>query len=156
MKKLKFSVDMVCAVTTLLMWLLTLMQVISRYIIKSPVGSTLEILGITFLASTFIGAFAVHIEEGHLGFDFVYSRLNTKNKERMDFIVNIVILIFLIIMVISGVIGVNNGWVSKMPLTGLPISFKYVFLPISFLLMIIYTISNIYKYIITFNVTNKK
>jgi len=146
MKKITYSVDVICAVTTLLMWLLTFLQVISRYVIKAPVGSTLEILGITFLASTFIGSFAVHVEEGHLGFDLIYSRLGVKGKERLDLFVNIIIVIFLIIMTVSGFIGVNNGWVSKMPLTGLPISFKYIFLPVSFLFMIIYSLNNIYKY----------
>jgi len=146
MKKLTYSVDVICAVTTLLMWILTFLQVISRYVIKAPVGSTLEILGITFLASTFIGSFAVHIEEGHLGFDLIYSRLGKKGKQRLDLVVNIIIVIFMIIMTISGIIGVNNGWVSKMPLTGLPISIKYVFLPVSFLFMILYSVSNIYKY----------
>jgi len=151
MKKLIYSVDVICAVTTLLMWLLTFLQVISRYVIKAPVGSTLEILGVTFLASTFIGSIAVHIEEGHLGFDLIHSRLGKKGKERLDLIVNIIIVVFLIIMTISGVIGVNNGWVSKMPLTGLPISIKYIFLPVSFLFMTIYSSFNIYKFFIKNN-----
>ena len=125
-----------------LVWFITFLQVLGRYVLRTPIGNTLELISIAFLGLIFIGSICVHANpgEGHLGFDSIV--VKTKGKLRFAFQMSkeVIVLAFFVVLLISGIAVVIGSWNSILPLSGISKGWKYIFTPIAGLGMMLFSL----------------
>ena len=121
-----------------------MLQVLSRYVFARPFGYSLELISLAFLLSIYVGSAVVHMEEGHMGFDSLYNMFKGKGLIVVDLIRELSTILFLVALFISGIAAVQSGWSSRLPLSGLSVSWKYMLIPVSSAIMLI---TSIYHFI---------
>jgi len=107
-----------------------------------------------FVYLIFLGAVAGVREKAHLNIDIVTQKFSAKFKAYWDIFINLIILIFLATLFIA---GINFSWVNIVQLTPylrISISYYYMVIPFSAILMIYYFIFRIKNQII--NILKKK
>lgn len=142
-KPLTRVITALSAASVFILWIMTFLQVVSRYVVKRPIGTTLEVVGLAFIASIFLGSALVHIEEGHMGFDLVIRSLGAVWNRRFEVVIHAISSVFLLLLLISGMALIQGAWVSKMPLTKISVAWKYIFLPVGAGLMVLWSVSKL-------------
>ena len=141
----KRILEIVSAATIFLLWFLVFLQVLSRFVFRAPISYSLELVQLMFIVSIYIGSAAVHLDkvERHLGFDFLTQKMKGKPLLICSVVGEVVMAAFLVLCVVSGISATIAGAASSLPLSGLSVSWKYVWLPISCIIMLGGSIYNI-------------
>lgn len=141
----KRILEIVSAATIFLLWFLVFLQVLSRFVFRAPISYSLELVQLMFIVSIYIGSATVHLDkvERHLGFDFLTQRMKGKPLLICSIIGEGAMAAFLVLCVFSGIAATIAGAESSLPLSGLSVSWKYVWLPISCIIMLGGSIYNI-------------
>ncbi|WKN32335.1 TRAP transporter small permease [Porifericola rhodea] len=121
------------------------LQVISRYLLQSPLGFTDELAGFLLIWLGLLGSAYATGEKQHLAIDLISGSLSVQSKKYLDLLIN-----FLVIAFGLGVLGVGGVWLVYTSFifgqvsASLEISLGYVYLvvPISGLLITYYSIDN--------------
>lgn len=139
MKACKRILEVVAAISMATIWLVTFLQVLGRYVLARPLGYSLELITLAFLVSIYIGTALVHMdgEEGHLGFDPVMNLIKGKWRTNLQILGDVLIIAFLVLMFVSGLYAVRAGWASTLPLSGIPVAWKYMPVPVAAAIMLV-------------------
>jgi len=132
-------------VLTLLVGFLTsgvIISVFLRYVFNIAFTWSEELLTISFVATTFLGASLGMREKEHIAIDYFTSKLPRLHK-----VINTLVML---IVIVVAVFAFDNSlkWISKVgkipsPATGVPNGTFYLVVPISFAFTIFYAIINI-------------
>jgi TRAP-type C4-dicarboxylate transport system permease small subunit len=123
-----------------------LWQVISRYILRSPSSFTDELARFLLIWVGILGAAYATGKKMHLAIDIIINRFDIKRRRLIDFLINAVIALFaLCVMIIGGIhlmlILLKLGNTSAA--LSLPIGFVYSVIPLSGMLIVYYSLSEI-------------
>ncbi len=123
-----------------------LWQVISRYILKSPSSFTDELARFLLIWVGILGAAYATGKKMHLAIDIIINRFDIKRRRLIDALINAVIALFaLCVMIIGGIhlmlILLKLGNTSAA--LSLPIGFVYSVIPLSGMLIVYYSLSEI-------------
>lgn len=123
-------------------------QVASRYLLKSPSSFTDELARILLIWVGILGAAYLTGKKMHLAIDVVINKFSVKGRKVADYFINISILVFaLLVMVIGGInlmyMLISLGNIS--PALSLPIGYIYSVIPISGILIVYYSLFEIFK-----------
>ncbi len=125
-----------------------LWQVVSRYVLSSPSSFTDELAGFLLIWVGLLGAAYVAGKNEHLAIDLMLQRSGPVRKKILNIIINISILLFSFLVLVSGGIWlVYTRFVLEVKSAALeiPLGYVYLILPFSGLLIAYYTIDNILK-----------
>ena len=155
MKILEHFFNTISALCMFGVWFITFLQVLSRYVLARPIGSSLEMISVAFLGLIFIGSVSLHAnsvkgEQGHLGFDSIIIYTKGKLRFALELLTEIALMAFFALMMVSGVAAMINSWTSVLPLTGISRGWKYIFTPMAGFGMFLLSAQKLY------NMINKK
>lgn len=124
-----------------------LWQVISRYLLQSPSSFTDELARFLLIWVGILGAAYATGKRMHLAIDVLINKFNPDNRRIVDISINICVSLFaLLVMVIGGInliyILLKLGNIS--PAISIPIGYVYSVIPLSGLLIIYYSLYEIF------------
>lgn len=123
-----------------------LWQVFSRYVLQSPSSVTEEIARFLLIWIGILGAAYASGQQAHLAIDILPPKLNPQNRVKLRIAINIFIILFsLTVLVIGGgnLVYVNHILGQSSAALHLPLSFVYLVVPISGVLVIFYKVNEI-------------
>lgn len=124
-------------------------QVVSRYLVGQSSSFTEEFARFSLIWLTVLGAAYINgQEEGHLSMDFLLNKLPTKKRKSRQKVIQVLMAVFaLIVMVIGGGNLVYTTLSLGQTSSALhwPLGYVYAIVPLSGLLIICFSISNINK-----------
>ena len=129
-----------------LMVLAVLWQVFSRYVLNSPSSVTEELSRYLFIWIGILGAAYASGQQIHLAIDILHSKLNKANRMILRIFINLLIIFFsLTVLVIGGanLVYVNYDLGQSSAALNLPLSYVYLVVPLSGILVIVYKVNEI-------------
>ncbi|MDT0645129.1 TRAP transporter small permease [Zunongwangia sp. F260] len=129
-----------------LMVLSVLWQVFSRYLLDSASSFTEELSRYLFIWIGILGAAYASGQQTHLAIDILPPKLSPVNRVRLRIGINILIILFsLTVLVIGGgnLVYVNYLLGQYSAALNLPLSFVYIVVPLSGILVIYYKVNEI-------------
>lgn len=135
-----------CTLLLVMMTLLVLWQVFSRYVLNAPSSFTEELVRYFLIWTGFIGAAYAFSTREHMALTFLRDKLPTDKIRLVTIIVDAIILIFALTILVVG--GIKLAVAAKMEysaLLGIPRSLVYAMAPISGVFIIVAQIVNLYE-----------
>ncbi len=123
-------------------------QVVTRFILQNPSSYTEELAGFLLIWIGLLGASHALYTKAHLGIDILTYKLKGTKRMTIDIVVNTLVFLFaLFVMVIGGSRLVNLTLTLKQisPAMGIPMGYVYVVVPLSGVLMMLYSLGFIMK-----------
>lgn len=149
MNKLDKIVDLfskiVMGVSVLVLSVVTILQVIARFIFSNPIPWGQDVIRLSFVYLVFFGGAYCVFKNEHLNIDIVFNILNEKNKKILASIIDILLIIFFIFLVYYGFIFTKTGLNQKAPYLDIPMAIYYLSLPIAALTMVYFQIRKLWK-----------
>lgn len=143
-KGLNKTLEIICISIMVLMVLLALWQVISRYFLNSPSTISEELLIYCFVWVSLLGAAYVFGKREHMAMTFFVEKVKKPKAKIIKVFTEIAILLFSISVLVYGGMEITKlamGQIS--PALGIPMGYIYSVLPISGVITIIYTFINL-------------
>lgn len=150
--KLRRTVDKilfwVLVVLMAFMVLNVLWQVASRYLLQTPSSFTDELSRYLLIWVGLLGASYVTGQKMHLAIDILPSKLEGKKQRNLNIFINVVVALFAFFAMVWG--GANLVYITlKLEQTsaslGLPLGYVYSVIPLSGLIIIYYSIVNLFE-----------
>lgn len=127
----------------LIMVVLTLWQVFSRYVLNSPSTSSTEFLQYALIWTSLLGASYLFGKKQHLSFVFFKEKFSGRSLLALNILIEVIILVFSILVLIYGGIKVVTDTMGQTsPSLGIPVGYTYLIMPISGILIFIYNLIN--------------
>ena len=124
-------------VISVVMVLVTLAQVIFRYVIEAPLPWSEELARYCFVWIVFLGG-AIGLSRGiHLGVDLFVNRLPDRLKPGLEALSNALIACFAGAVVYASYPVINMNMMQRSPALGVQMSWIYIAIPISMCLIIL-------------------
>lgn len=128
----------------LVMVAVTTWQVISRYILNDPSSLTEEFVRFSLIWLSMLSAAYVVGKKSHIAITLLSDRLNYGKKLVLDIIIQTSFLVFgAMIMVYGGIRAVSISMAQISPSLNIPMGLVYLSLPVSGILIILYSTVNI-------------
>ena len=121
-------------------------QVFTRFILKNPSSFTEELAGFLLIWIGLLGASYALYTRSHLGIDLLTAKTTGLKKRLIEIIIYCIILLFaLFILIIGGMRLVNLTFTLNQisPAIGIPMGYVYLVLPLTGVLMLLYSLANI-------------
>lgn len=135
-----------CTVLLVVMTLLVLWQVFTRYCLNDPASFTEELVRDFLIWTGFIGAAYAFSSREHMALTFVRDKFPAPTRKGITIVVDALILVFAIsILVVGGIKLTLSASMEYSALLGIPRSLVYCMAPISGLFIIIAQIINLYE-----------
>jgi TRAP-type C4-dicarboxylate transport system permease small subunit len=126
-----------------------LWQVLARYILKTPSAWTEELAGFLLIWAGFLGACIAHREKAHLGIDYFIEKFSDSNRDLIRILVSFLTTAFaLLILTLGGYQLVKATLETNQysPALGIQMGYVYLILPLSGIIMTIYSIRHAWAY----------
>ena len=148
MKKLRHYMDLLLNVmagaSLLAMVLLTTWQVITRYLLKNPSTWSEELVSYLFAFASLFGAAIVSGERNHMNIGIVVEKMSHKMQIVFGILAEVVAMLFSGAILIYGGIQISSLAMGQMTSSlNMPIGVFYVAMPVTGVLIILYSILNI-------------
>ena len=143
-KILNKILKVVCMSIIVLMVILALWQVISRYFLNKPSVTSEELLIYCFVWVSLLGAAYVFGKRDHMAMSFFVEKLSPTKNNLTKIASEVAVLIFAGLVLVYGGIEITKlamGQVS--PALGIPMGYIYTVLPLSGIITIVYSIINL-------------
>ena len=142
MNKLDKIIDyfskIVMGVSVSILSVVTILQVIARFIFSNPIPWGQDIIRLSFVYLVFFGGAYCVFKNEHLNIDIVFNILNEKSKKT-------ILIIFFIFLVYYGFIFTKTGLNQKAPYLDIPMAIYYLSLPIAALTMTYFQVRKLWK-----------
>ena len=112
------------------------LEVFSRYFFKISLLWSTDINRFLFIYLVFLGAVIGVRDQSHLNIDVLTKKFPKKLQKLLNIIINLIILVFLIILVTAGLIFVLSSITQVTPYLRISISYYYLAIPLSAIVMI--------------------
>ncbi|MEJ8778489.1 TRAP transporter small permease [Pseudogracilibacillus sp. ICA-222130] len=148
MNKIKYYLDKIVEFITIFLFsfmiIITTWQVISRYILKNPSTTSEEFIRFSLIWLSMLAAAYVVGKKSHISITLFSDSLSSQKRKIIDAFIQFSFLIFaIIILIFGGLKAVSLTMEQISPSLNLPMGYVYLALPVSGLLIIIYSIINI-------------
>lgn len=130
--------DMALTVAVAVVFIVTFLQVISRFVFKLAIPWSTDIIRLSFVYTVFLGAALGMREKGHLNVDVVFNALPQKTRNIVGIGMNILLLVFFVFIFILGIQFTQTGLTQGAPYIKMPMSVYYFSVPLSACLMFYY------------------
>jgi len=130
----------ICFPTGLTFFLILLIQVLFRYILLHPIEWYLEVVGITYMWSLFMGITIAFKAGSHVQFQFLFTKLSGNIQRYLSLLCQVLALFFFVFMVIYGVRLVITSKDYILPAINLSQGWKFVCVPISGAILVLHAV----------------
>lgn len=131
-------VKFVMASSSLVLSVVTLLQVVTRFIFSNPIAWGQDVIRLSFVYLVFWGgAYCVKAKE-HLNIDILLTSVNVRTRKLIELAINFILGLFFVFMIYFGTIFMQSGVSQKAPYLAIPMSIYYLALPTSAVLMLYY------------------
>ncbi len=134
--------DILLAFAVGTVFIVTFLQVISRFLFKLPIPWSTDVIRLAFVYTVFLGSALGMREKAHLNVDVVYNTLPKKIRTVVGICINIALLGFFIVIMKLGIQFAQSGFSQGSPYFQLPMTFYYISVPLSAFLMFYYLIQH--------------
>ncbi|WZL74378.1 TRAP transporter small permease [Clostridiaceae bacterium 35-E11] len=146
MSKLNSVVDKILdaglALSVAIVFVVTFLQVISRFVFKLGIPWSTDIIRLAFVYTVFLGAALGMREKGHLNVDVVFNALPERTRNIVGIGINMLLLGFFVFLFVLGMQFTQTGLTQGAPYVQMPMSVYYFSVPLSALLMFYYLIQH--------------
>lgn len=147
----------VCAGLLAFMTLLTIYQVTMRYVFKSPSTMSEEMLGYSFVWVSLLGTALVFGQKDHMRLSFFSDKVKGKGQLAISIISELLILaVAVIVFLFGGNAFIEVGAIQISPTLNIYMNWIYIIVPISGILIVIYSFINMIQLIKEFNEGGKE
>lgn len=140
---LKNFTDYGLTIMLALLSIVVALQVFSRYIFSIALPWSTDVIRFFFVYIIFLGAIVGVRENNHINIDFLFKKLPLKMKNVVSLFMSVVILIFLLLFFKSGIDFVVNSRTQVTPYLRISVSYYYLIIPFSAMMMFYYSIINL-------------
>ncbi|EQB38568.1 MULTISPECIES: TRAP transporter small permease [Virgibacillus] len=145
MSRLKASIDRLLLIVTgvliTIMSILSIWQVVARYVLNTPSTVSEEIIRMLLIWFSLTSAAYVFGQKKHIAIHFIREKLHKKAQRMMERLSNIILLIIALVLMIWGGIQVVELTLSQIaPSTGVSMAMMYGALPVSGIFVAFYAI----------------
>ena len=126
-----------------------------RYILGFTIPGSDEIVILGFGWAVFLGAAAAYRRKMHMGIDVLVNILPKKNRIKLEFCINVFIVVINAYITYLGFYLAINAWQKIMPATRIPYFFLDMAFVIGFAFMTLYSIHSAYKNFIDLKMQRK-
>lgn len=119
------------------------LQVLFRFIFKSPLAWTAETATFLLVWITFLGASYAMSKRAHIGVEVVVNLFPKKVKKYVSILTWLVSITFFFIMIITGYQLANQTMVQTSPALGVPMGLVYYVIPVSGLILMFNMTANL-------------
>lgn len=144
-KTLDRVLEICCIVFFAVLTLLVIWQVFTRYVLKNPSSFSEQLATYIFVWLVLLGAALVFGENGHMAMDLLKDRLPLRWKIGTELVIQLMIMLFAALVLVKG--GADASALTWQQATGsLPVTIgqMYLALPISGVLIVFYSVYNIF------------
>lgn len=132
-----------------IMTLNVLWQVASRYVLQSPSSFTDELARFLLIWVSLLGASYVAGKKLHLAIDILPSKLQGQKERNLTVFINLIVAAFALLVMVWG--GINLVYITlklkqTSPALNVPLGYIYSVLPISGILIIYYSLANLFDH----------
>lgn len=150
MNKLKKFLDKVLSITCATMFsfmtILAVYQVVTRYVFNSPSSFSEELLTYSLAWLAMLSATLVFGERDHMRLAFFADKLKGRKSIILSIVAESIVLIFAVFVLIYGGVSITKLTMTQITASlGIPMGYVYSIMPISGILITIYSIINISK-----------
>ena len=131
------------ATSAFVLFMVNFLQVVFRFILKSPLAWSQDVIRLCFTYLVFLGAAWCVREKAHLNIDVVISCLKPKLRAALELVINIALCGFFIFLAYYGWKFAVTGKTQLAPYLPVPMFYYYLSVPISAVLMLYYMVPHI-------------
>lgn len=124
--------------------IIAFLQVVFRLVVRSPLAWSEEATRYLFIWSMFLGSAVVMANSGHFNIDFVVKLFPPKIEKVFNYFAYLCIAVFSYILVKYGFVLVNQTKTQMTPALKLNMSWVYLIIPASGILMLLHLVEIIY------------
>ncbi|MFZ1813398.1 MAG: TRAP transporter small permease [Rhizobiaceae bacterium] len=136
-------------VISTLMIVVTLAQVIFRYVIAAPLPWSEELARYCFVWIVFLGG-AIGLSRGiHLGVDLLVERLPDRLRRGMDMLVNVLIAAFAVTVIYASLPVLNMNMFQRSPALGVQMTYIYIAIPVSMSLIFLICAERLFRFFLS-------
>ena len=114
----------------IVMFGVTTLNVILRYIFKSPISFAVELGRYCFTAIVYLGSILVMREDGHIGLDIIVNALPEKIGTVIKKLSQLLVMIYLVVFCTMACRMVATNWSNRSSTMQIPMSIVYIFMVI--------------------------
>ena len=130
-------------VISIVMIVVTLAQVIFRYVIAAPLPWSEELARYCFVWIVFLGG-AIGLSRGiHLGVDLFVKTLPPRAQRAMDLLISVLIAVFAAAVINASQPVISMNMFQRSPALGVQMSWIYIAIPISMAMIIVISVERI-------------
>ncbi|PAF15608.1 MAG: TRAP transporter small permease [Shouchella clausii] len=160
MRKIKSILDKglsaVCAALLAFMTILTIYQVVMRYVFHSPSTMSEDILSYSFVWVSLLGTAMVFGQKDHMRLSFFSDKIKGKGQLVLSIFSELLIsAVAITVFLVGGKAVMGVGVLQTSPTLGIHMDWIYIILPISGVLIIVYSFIHIIQSIQKFNMGGK-
>lgn len=155
--KLTKVLEVICISLFIFITIIGLYQIITRYVFNSPSTISEELLTFSFTWMALLSAALVFGKREHMRMEFVANFFKGKAGIAISIISEVLVLIFAALVLVYGGMAITKLTALQVTASlGVPMSYIYVIVPISGVLIVLYNILNINELILQLKATNSK
>ena len=143
-KVMNTAIKFICIALFVFMVLIGTYQILVRYIFNSPSTVSEELLTYSFTWMSLFAASYVFGKRDHMRMGFVADKLSPDKLKVLNIILEVITIAFSAIVMIYGGISITKlSMTQKTASLGIPMGYIYLVIPISGILIVIYSVLNI-------------
>ncbi len=138
--------ETILVVVFFVMTLSVVWQVMSRYLFNISASWTEELARFCLMWLAMLGAAYITGKREHIEIDILFGKLSLKNKRRLDYFIEVLIILFAVMVMIIGggyLMYMTFYLEQKSPALQVPLGYVYCVLPISGILIVMYTVHHL-------------
>jgi len=128
----------VMALSAFTVFVLTFVQVLCRYVLKSPLPWSTDILRLAFTYLVFWGAAWCVRDKAHLNVDVILTSFPSQARRTVELLINLILCAFFVFLMVYGVEFAQSGLTQTTSYLPIPITLYYASIPSAGLLMLYY------------------
>ncbi|MFV0503151.1 MAG: TRAP transporter small permease [Lachnospirales bacterium] len=138
------TVEWIGVILLAIMVLTVLWQVFTRTVLNNPNTITEEFVRFSLVWLSLLASAYVVGKQAHLNVSLLSDTLSGKNKFKLEIVIQVLFLLFsLIVMIFGGLKGVSITMGQISPSLGLPMGYVYLAVPVSGVIMLVYSVMNL-------------
>lgn len=119
------------ALSTMVFVVFVLLSVITRYITRTPVLSSIEVSRLFFVWACFLAATLAYRRNFHISISFIMDRFSMRIRSMIEIGIQAMTVLFFIMILSESIQVVRLLWFTHLPLSGL--SQSWLYLPVPFI-----------------------
>jgi TRAP-type C4-dicarboxylate transport system permease small subunit len=153
--KLTKALEVICISLFILITIIGTYQIVTRYVFNAPSTISEELLTFSFTWMALLSAALVFGKREHMRMEFIAEKFKGKSAVTLSIISEVLVLVFSALVLVYG--GIQITKLTTLQVTaslGVPMSYIYIIVPVSGILIILYNLININELILKLKAEN--